>query len=85
MFNSKEKINNLFLFISCQNISNTLRKEQLTNLFKIWIKKLSYPEQNIIINGISDFENIYIKVNVKNSLNNKIYNNILYSKWRSIK
>ena len=71
---NREKINNLFLFISCQNLSNILGRKQLTNLLKSRIKIIAYPEQSFITNGITDFENICINVN--DSLSSKRYNNI---------
>ena len=74
--NNRQKINNKFLFISCQNLTNTLGRKQLTDLLKTRIKKIAYPEQNqnLMINGISDFEKICIDINI--SLTGKMPNNI---------
>ncbi len=68
--NIREKINNKFLFVSCQNLSTTLGRKKFTNLLKSRLKQVSYPEQNI--NRIKDFENIC--ENMNRSLNNSIGN-----------
>ena len=66
----REKINNKFLFISCQNLSSTLGRKQLTNLLKSRIKIISYTEFH---NRISEFQNICSNIN--NALKNDTYNN----------
>ena len=82
---NRGKINNQFLFISCQNLSNTLGRKKYTSLLKSRLKKISYPEQNLLINKITDFENICIDVNnnLKDKISNKI-NGITYDEAKKL-